>query len=124
MEEEYKLDFPTQAVLVRIDELEEKIREAKKIDDEFNDIKEKLKIKMKCIAEENNLDQIKWTTPKGTRITFSLGKKEQTEKQKTKEFDVEVLKEKFPEIYDQCLVEKEKLVVLEKGTNNVLRITL
>lgn len=118
------LDFTTQALLVKVDELEEQIKQADKITKEYTKLKDDLKMKMKGIAEDNNLDQVKWTTPKGTKITFTRGKKEVCEKQKVMTFKEDILKEKFPDIYNQCLVEEEKLVTLEKGTNNVLRITL
>lgn len=118
------LDFTTQALLVKVDEFEEQIKQADKVKKQEAEIKDALKMKMKNIAEENNLDQVKWTTPKGTKITFSKGKKEVCEKQKVMTFKEDILKEKFPDIYNQCLVEEEKLVTLEKGTNNVLKITL
>ena len=76
------------------------------------------------VGTKNNLDQLKWTTPKGTKITCSIGHPAEFEKQIVKEFDVSVLKEKYPEIYEECCVEKEKSIMVKNATNDTLRITL
>ena len=119
-----ELDFTSQALLVKIDELEQKIKQADEITKEYTKLKDDLKLKMKSIAEKNGLEKVKWTTPKGTQITFSLGKKDECEKQIVRIFKEDILKEKFPEIYNQCIVEEEQLVTIKKGSNNMLRVTL
>ena len=111
-------------VLVTLDAFEDKIKLIDTLTKQYNDIKATIKSAMLKIAEENNLDQVKWTTPKDIKITLSKGKPEELEKQVVKEFNIELLKEKYPSVYEDCLEEKEKLVTVKNGSNDRLVITL
>ena len=117
------LDFTTQALILKVDELEKKIIDANKIVKEYDELKKQLKDKMLEIGHKNNLDQVKWTTPNGTSITCSIGKRPVWEKQKQMVFKEDILKEKYPDIYTQCLKEEEHNILIEKGSNDILRIT-
>ena len=111
-------------VLITLDAFEDKIKLIDTLTKQYNDIKATIKSAMLKIAEENNLDQVKWTTPKDIKITLSKGKPEELEKQVVKEFNIELLKEKYPSVYEDCLEEKEKLVTVKNGSNDRLVITL
>lgn len=111
-------------LLQEFDNFEESLKLLDMLNKKYDELKKNLKKEMIRIGTENNLDQLKWTTPKGTKITCSIGHCAEFEKQMVKEFDVKVLKEKFPEIYEQCCVEKETSVMIKNATNDTLRITL
>lgn len=110
-------------MLEEIDNLESKLQEAEKIKKEYEDLKSLIKKTMVQIGTENNLEQIKWVTPKGTKITCTLGHIAEFEKQEVEEFDINVLKEKYLDIYKKCLVKKEKNVIVKNATSDTLRIT-
>lgn len=118
-----ELDFTTQSLILRVDELEQQIEQANEVIKQYEDIRKQLKEKMLGIGHKNNLDQVKWTTPGGTTITCSIGKRPIWEKQKQMVFQEDILKEKYPDIYTQCLREEEHNVLIEKGTSDILRIT-
>ena len=86
-------------LLKKVDDFEDKIELIDKLNKEYDDLKKQLKEMMIQIGKENDLEQIKWTTNKGTKITCSIGKPAKFEKQIVKEFNESYLKEKYPDIY-------------------------
>lgn len=114
----------TENLLVTLDKLEEKIKLMDTIKKEHEDIKKKIKNAMCTLATNNKLEQVKWTTPKGIKITFSKGNPEELKKQIVEEFNIELLKEKYPSIYEDCLQNVEKLVTVKNESNDRLVITL
>ena len=118
-----ELDFTTQALILKVDEFEKQIEEANRVVKEYEDLRKELKDKMLEIGHKNNLDQVKWTTPNGTIITCSVGKRPVWEEQNQMVFKEEILREKFPDIYTQCLREEKHNILVEKGSNDILRIT-
>ena len=114
----------TQELLEQLDNFEYEIKLLEQLNKQYTDLKSKIKKAMIDVGKANNLEQIKWTTPKGAKITCSIGHTAEIEKQKVQEFDVEILKKDFPEVYEKCLVEKEKSVITKNATNDTLRITL
>ena len=121
---ENELIKTSEELLLEIDNFEENIKLIDELTKQYNQIKNDIKKAMVKIGNENNLEQIKWITPKGTKITCSIGHTAEIEKQKVKEFDIEILKNVFPDIYEKCLVEQEKSVIVKNATNDTLRITL
>jgi len=111
-------------LLVKLDAMEENIKLADSITKEYNKIKKTLKEQMLSYGKSNNLEQIKWVTPKGIKITLSVGRDEITEEQEVNEFKEEILKEKYPKIYEECCVKETKIITLENGSNDRLVITL
>lgn len=110
-------------LLAQIDELEDRIEEAQKTIKEYEDLKAQIKKAMVEAGTATGADQIKWTTPGGTKITCSIGHCAEFEKQMVEELDVEKLKAFYPETYNSCLVKKERSVMIKNATNNTLRIT-
>lgn len=110
-------------LLAQIDNLEERLEEAQKTIKEYEDIKAEIKKAMVDAGIASGADQIKWTTPGGTKITCSIGHCAEFEKQMVEELDVEKLKAFYPETYNSCLVKKERSVMIKNATNNTLRIT-
>ena len=111
-------------LLVTLDKFEENIKLIDSLTKEYNEIKKKIKNAMLKVAESNNLEQVKWITPNDIKITFSKGKLEELELQKIKVFKEDVLKEKYPSIYEECFIEEEKLVTIKNSSNDRLVITL
>ena len=111
-------------LLVNLDKFEENIKLIDSLTKEYNEIKKKIKNAMLKVAESNNLEQVKWITPNDIKITFSKGKLEELELQKIKVFKEDILKEKYPSIYEECFIEEEKLVTIKNSSNDRLVITL
>lgn len=111
-------------LLNKLDDLEEQIKLFEIFEKEYKKIKEEIKSTMVKIGIENNLEQLKWTTPKGTKITCSIGHCAEFEKETTKVFDIEKLKKDYPDVYEKCLIEKETYKTIKNATNDTLRITL
>lgn len=111
-------------LLVKIDEFEEKIELINKLTKEYDDLKKKLKSQMVDIGKENNLEQVKWTTPKGIQITCSIGKKAEFEEQEYEEFDMEAFKKEKPNMYEKYLVKKKKQVAIQNASYDRLVITM
>lgn len=111
-------------VLVRIDEFEEQIEIINKLSKEYDKLKKDIKEEMLKIGKSNNLDQVKWTTPKGIKITCSIGKPAEFEKVVEKQFSEAYLKENYPEIYEKCLIEKETNKTIKSASSDRLVITL
>lgn len=121
---ENEITKTTKELLEQVDNFEYEIKLIEQLNKQYTDLKSKIKKAMIDVGKANNLEQIKWTTPKGTKITCSIGHTAEIEKQKVQEFDVEILKKEFPEVYEKCLVEKEKNIIVKNATNDTLRITL
>lgn len=110
--------------LLVLDEFEDKIKELDKLNKQYKDIKDNIKKQMLEVAKNNNLEQVKWTTPKGIKITLSVGQEEITEETTYEEFDVNVLMEKYPDIYEKCVREKKKIVTVKNASNDRLVVTM
>lgn len=117
------LDVTTQKLIAKIDDLEDRVALASKVIKEYDNLKSQLKEKMLEIGHKNNLEQVKWITPNGTTITCSIGHFPKFEKQVVREFDIETLQEQYPDIYESCCFNIEREVMIEKGSNDILRIT-
>ena len=111
-------------ILVQIDEFEEKIKLINNLSKEYDKLKKELKEQMVEIGRENELSQVKWTTPKGIQITLSVGKKPVFETRETEEFNMVRFMEKEPKIYQKYLEKKEREVAITNGSNDRLVITL
>lgn len=110
--------------LLALDEFEEKIKELDKLNKKYKDIKDNLKKQMLNVAKENNLEQVKWTTPKGIKITLSVGQEEIMEERTEKVFNQSLLEEKYPDIYEECLENKKRLVTIKNASNDRLVVTM
>ncbi len=124
--EEYIPVFEEQEnnILVKIDDFEESIKEINILTKKYDALKKELKEEMLKIGKDNNLEQVKWTTPKGIQITCSIGKQEEVEEVTEKTFNVEVLKKDYPEIYEKCCYDRTYTKVIKAGSNDRLVITL
>ena len=107
-------------LLVKIDGFEDKIKELNKLNKEYDTLKKEIKEAMLKIGKDNNLKQVKWTTPKGIQITCSIG--QPVEKGITTAFDVQYLINNYPDIYKECMREKE--TTLKSASSDRLVITL
>ena len=111
-------------LLKELDDFEKEIELIDTLKVKYDEIKNNIKKAMIKIGNENNLEQLKWTTPRGIKITCTIGHIAEIEKQKVQEFDIEKLKKEFPEVYEKCLINKEKSVIVKNATSDSLRITL
>lgn len=111
-------------IIVKIDDFEESIKEINTLTKKYDSLKKEIKEKMIEIGKENNLEQVKWTTPKGIQITCSIGKGAETEEVTEKSFNVETLKEKYPEIYEKCCYERTYTKTIKAASSDRLVITL
>jgi len=111
-------------ILVRIDQFEDKIREIDKLTKQYDALKKEIKGQMVTIGKEHGLTQVKWITPNGTQITCSIGQLEETKEITEKRFNADILKEKYPDIYNECCVDRTYLSVIKAKGNDTLRITL
>lgn len=118
MLEEYK------ELLVSLDEMQEAITIAEQVNKKYDELKKEIKRQMVKVGQENNLEQIKWTTPNGTKITLTLGHCAEIEHETIKVFSEDKLKEQYPQIYEECLIERQKEKVIKNATSDTLRITL
>ena len=110
--------------LLVLDDFEDKIKELDKLNKQYKDIKDNIKKQMLEVAKNNNLEQVKWTTPKGIKITLSVGQEEITEETKYEEFDVNYLIENYPDIYEKCIREKKRTVTVKNASNDRLVVTM
>lgn len=111
-------------MLIKIDEFEENIKVLNELTKKYEKLKKEIKDAMLKIGKENQLDQINWTTPKGIKITCSVGNQAIFEKKVEKEFSLNKLMEEYKDIYEKCLIEKEKEICVKKASNDRLVITL
>lgn len=107
-------------VLVQIDNFEDSIKEIQKLTKQYDKLKKDIKEQMVKIGRENELSQVKWTTPKGIQITCSIGKPGETGMEER--LNVTKLMNEYPEAYRNCLETKE--VVTKTATSDRLVITL
>lgn len=111
-------------LLAQIDEFEDKIILINQYTKEYDDLKKKLKSQMVDIGKENNLEQVKWTTPNGIQITCSIGKKAEFEERETEEFNMVKFMEEQPQIYEQYLEKKKRNIAITNASYDRLVITL
>lgn len=111
-------------LMVQIDEMEDDIKLANELNDKYEDMKAKIKSAMIRIGKDNDLTQVKWTTPKGIQITCSIGQKPIFEKVTESRFDIDILKKDYPEIYEKCCKEITYDNCVKAKTNDRLVITL
>lgn len=111
-------------LLIKLDDFEESIKQIDTLTKQYNEIKNNIKKAMVQIGKENDLEQVKWTTPKGTQITCSIGHTAEIQKVPRKFFDEEYLKRQYPNIYEECCRNIEESVIVKNATNDTLRITL
>lgn len=114
----------TKNMLIKLDELEIQIKQMEEINKEYKDLKEQIKKEMSKIGRENNLEQIKWTTPNGTKITCTLGHTAEIEYEEVEVLDEEKLKKEYEDVYKKCLVKRKKEKIIKNATSDTLRITL
>ncbi len=111
-------------LLAQIDEFEDKIVLINQYTKEYDDLKKKLKSQMVDLGKENDLSQVKWTTPKGIQITCSIGKKAEFEKREVEEFNMVKFMEEQPQMYKQYLEKKERNIAITNASYDRLVITL
>ena len=122
MENEVK-EFNTE-LLAKVDEFEDNIKLIDTLTKQYNQIKAELKKAMVQIGKDNDLEQIKWTTPKGTKITCSIGHCAVITKVPKQFFDEEMLKKDYPDIYKKCCREIQESVIVKNASYDTLKITL
>ena len=110
--------------LVKIDEFEEQIKLIDKLTKEYNTLKKEIKEQMIEAGKKINVDQVKWTTPKGIKITCSIGKPAEFETVKESVFSEAMLADKYPDIWKECHIEKEVNKTIKNASNDRLVITL
>ena len=110
--------------LVKIDEFEEKIKLIDKLTKEYNKLKSEIKGQMIEAGKKINVEQVKWTTPKGIKITCSIGKPAEFEEVVEKQFNLEILMREYQEIYEKCCVEHTTNKCIKNASNDRLVITL
>lgn len=96
----------------QLEELEEKLKEYKKLEDSYAEFRTKLFDAM------TNFNILKFTSLNNTQFTIVQGSPEKTEI--VLEFNVDKLKVEQPDTYKKYLEQKEKIT---KGKANYLRIT-
>lgn len=111
-------------LLVEIDKFEDEMRLLNLLNKRYDDLKKEIKNAMVKLGRDNGLEQVKWITPNGTKITCTIGHCAEIEKQKSTELNVEKLKKEYPHIYEECCEEKEVSVITKNASNDTLRITL
>ena len=111
-------------LLVQIDEFEENIKKISELSNQYETLKSNIKEQMLKIGKENNMTQVKWITPKGIKITCSIGKKPIFETQEYKEFNLVKFKQEQPQMYEQYLEKRTKEVAITNGSSDRLTITL
>ena len=113
-----------ESLLVQIDLLEDKIRIIDEYSKKYKDLKEKIKEQMLVIGRETNATQVKWITPKGIKMTCSIGKAPIYETKEVEEFNMIKFMEEQPKIYEKYLEKKTRNVVVQNGSSDRLTITL
>lgn len=124
MNNPFELEEKETNYLLALDEFEEKIKELDKLNKQYKEIKDNIKKDMLKVAKEKNLEQVKWTTPKGIKITLSVGQEEILEEKTEKVFNQSLLEEKYPDIYNECLEDKKRLVTIKNASNDRLVVTM
>ncbi len=120
---ELQVNEEIKSLIVALDNLEEKIQLAEVIDKEVDTIKKNIKAAFVKFGNENNLTQVKLTTPKGIKLTCSIGKKAVFEEVTEKQFSLETVMKDYPEVYEKCCIERTYNKVIESATNDRLVVT-
>ena len=107
-------------LLVKIDGFEDKIKQLNKLNKEYDELKKEIKASMLKIGKENELRQVKWTTPNGIQITCSVG--QPAEYGKIEILNTTKLMNEYRDIYEKCLEEKE--TITKSASSDRLVITL
>lgn len=121
---EDKITIKENNSLIKLDEFEEKLKQLNKLTKEYDEIKKEIKKEMLEIAKVNGSKQLKWTTPKDIKITLSVGQPAEIEKVEEMRFSDELLRTKYPEIYEECKVKISVTKTIKSGSNDRLVITL
>ena len=121
---ENKITIGENNSLIKIDEFEEKLKQLNKLTKEYDKIKKEIKEEMLKIAKANGSKQLKWTTPKDIKITLSVGQPAEIEKVEEMRFSDELLRTKYPEIYEECKVKVEVTKTIKSGSSDRLVIAL
>jgi restriction endonuclease S subunit len=111
-------------ILAELDSFEDNIKQLNILTKQYDELKKKIKEQMVEIGKNNKLEQVKWITPNNIQITCSIGKEAEREDVKEKTFNVELLKEKYPNIYEECCIDREYTKVIKAATSDRLVITL
>ena len=111
-------------LLVRIDEFEDQIKLINKLSKDYENLKKEIKREMVEIGKNNNLDQVKWTTPKGIQITCSIGHPAEFEEVTERAFSLETLMKDYPEVYEKCCYDRTYNKNIKSATSDRLVITL
>lgn len=121
---ENNIEVKGENILAKVDDFEENIKLLNKLDKEYKELKEKIKKQMLELGKANKVDQLKWTTPKGIKITLSIGKKATFVEVVEKKFSEVKLASEYPEIYEACKVDVKVNKEITKASNDRLVITL
>lgn len=97
----------------KVEELENRLKEYKAIEQEQKNVKAQLKKAM----EENNIKS--WETLNGTKITLVEDTPDKT--YEDVEFDIDKFMQEQPKLFEQYLVTKEKIKL---GKSGYIKITL
>lgn len=124
MNNPFEIEEKDKNYLLVLDNFEDKIKELDKLNKQYKNIKDNIKKQMLEVAKNNNLEQVKWTTPKGIKITLSVGQDEIAEEIIDEEFDVNYLIENYPDIYEKCIREKTRTVMVKNASNDRLVVTM
>lgn len=111
-------------ILIKIDEFEDKIKIINDLTKQYDSLKKEIKSEMVKIGKENNLEQVKWITPKNIQITCSIGKDAIVEEVTEKSFSLDTLIKEYPDIYEACCYERTYSKNVKAASNDRLVITL
>lgn len=111
-------------ILVKIDEFEDKIKTINELTKQYDSLKKEIKEKMVNIGIENDLEQVKWITPKGIQITCSIGQCAVVEEVTEKAFSLDSLMKDYPDVYEACCYDRTYSKNIKSASNDRLLITL
>lgn len=124
MNNPFEVTEKNETILTKIDNFEDKINLLNQLTKDYDNLKKEIKEEMLKIGKENNLTQMKWETPKGIKITLSIGQKPEFEEVEELQFNLETLIKDYPEIYEKCCVTKKVNKIIKNGSNDRMVITL
>ena len=111
-------------IIQKIDEFEEQIRTLNGLTKKYDKLKKEIKENMLKKAKDSLATQLKWITPKGIKVTLSVGTKAEYETKEVEEFNIIKFMEEEPEMYEKYLEKKTREVVTKTGSNDRLVVTL
>lgn len=111
--ENVELNYTVEELGNKLEQLENKIKEVKLLQEQYDDFK----VKMYEVMSKNNCD--KYTSPNGIKFTRVAPSQDKTELKV--EFDSNKFKEEQPEIYNKYLHAVEKVT---KGKSGYVRISV